>query len=204
MPVLDRIRGKRNGSDPKKAAIPYKIPLDHRLSVLPSVIWRVTTYGLIQDHRPGEIKRICQELKDTNSINQSIVWSKTALQYIVLESDDGTVKPLPYPDPKEIHTTPSSLYAKAVTYGKSWRRLLRRRLRQETDTLNKTSKMIWVGGLIVVVLFIVFVVIVSMIGSTDEPVAPGTGDNVERYGSEPDLTIPDISPSPTIPRGVKQ
>jgi len=204
MLLIDRLRGKSYRKTPKEVATEYIPPETHRLNVLPSVIWRVTTYGLIEDYRPGEIKRICQEMKEKKIIDQSIVWNRKSLQYIVLETDDDKILPFPYPNPEDVHTTPSSLYAKAITYSKTLRRILRRRIKQEPDTLNKTSKMIWVGGLIVVVLFIVFMVIVSMIGSTDEPLATDTGSDVQPYGSEPNLTIPAISPSPTIPRGVKQ
>lgn len=181
----------------------YIIPDTHRKHVLPPLIWRVTTNGLVEDHRIAEIRRICQEVKEKGGINRCLVWAKGSLQYIVLERDDGSFEPFPFPTPDQIKTTPSSLYAKAVTYGKTWRRLLRRRLKHDQDGLNKTSKMIWVGGLIIIVLFIVFVVIVSMVGGSDDTTAPDS--TVQQYGSPADLTLPaNPEPSPEIPRGVKQ
>jgi len=137
---------------------------------------------------------------DRGELNQCLLWKDGRPTYIFLENEAAEISPFPFPEMEQIKTTSSDLYAKAVTYVRTWTRLLKRELKTEKDRFTQASKMLWVGGLIITILFMVFVLTVAVI---DQPEPEPTGDVVP-YGSPADLTLPAPEPSPEIPRGVKR
>lgn len=179
-----------------------EIPKTHLLHIFPKVIWRVTKRGLVEEHRPAEIKRICTLVKEEGNLDACLVWHNGEWQYVFLEKPDGSFSPFLPPDDKIVKTSPATLYARAITYQKTWSRLLRRRLKKESDALTRTSKMVWVGALIVVCLFMIFTVTISIISSGDSESAAAS--DVQPYGSPANLTLPSPTPTNEIPRGVKQ
>ena len=166
----------------------------------PSSIWRVTPTMLIEDYRWTEIGRICDEMYDKKLLNQCLLWKNGRPTYIFKEDAEGNINPFPFPAPEQIVTTSGDLYAKAVTYVKTWIRLLKRELQPNKDRFTQASKMIWVGGLIFTVLFMVFVLTVAVI---DQPESESI-NGVQSSGNQADLTLPAPEPTPELPRGVKQ
>jgi len=172
-----------------KATIPViAVEAKEKLWLIPDTVWVVTPLGLVEDHRRPEIEHISRYIEDHYSPNDCLIWRGNKPEYLVMQTPDGLYVPIPFPTAETIKTTPSALYAKAITYTKTLRRLLKRRLKGDKDILSRTSKMVWMGGLIAIVLFIVFMVLISMISpsGSGQVVDPG----VVRYGPPADLTIP--------------
>lgn len=168
--------------------------------VLPRQLYIVTRQGIALKRDPEYIKKMANQMQ-TEGMNKYIVFRGSTPELMAIMPDIDKVKPMMNPDPTKIHTTPPQLYAKAITYAKTMTRLVKRRLSGSGDPMSRTSKMIWVIGLSVITLFIIFMLVVMVMDNFGSDSETDTGSSniqngvtVNPSGQGPQL---DLTPTPT-------
>lgn|GEM_PF-5989805 len=150
----------------RKVALPQEETSQEPFFV-PDQAYIITNHGLyIEQYKPNLIE-LARAVKKEDVIKHFRLLNDNTRTYTFCQGPDGKTAEFIMPTAKEIKVTSIQLYAMVCTYPRIVARLLMRRYRKENHNLVKGLKSIWVIILIVVVLFIIFMLSISIIGASN-------------------------------------